>query len=523
MVRLDSLSPAVFEKYGLLDEAKIRKVIEANDMVVHQSREVSRLPTPREVYGKTLREHYDLHDGTITLDSDLDLMMSIIDKHYPEVAPYAHDYMEGGHYLGYNMFIMKKPLFDGMCSFLFGVLDVADPNIDMTYRSQNGRRIHGYLAELLTSIYIYYLRTTQPELKVDERQMLFGERTDPVPNPKPIKDAVPVVFDLASHDAGNAAVLFPVGFQTFLNTVDTKKQYDVLIVHRALPAFFQKHLARQAASIKNVTLRFIDYTVEMDIVKELSGVQAPSFPVLAPWVLSNYNTVLLLQWNTLVRADIAAYTNIKLPSGTVLAAAQDVYFAGQVNEQDSLAKKRAEQFGLDPYAVVDGGVLLMDLAYRRKHEDELTTVTDVYKSDMHDTEWLNKRYADALEVLPQEWNTRIITDDGMAHICALAPGDLFKEFQGATKSGVVAQYLSTAPLQLKPTDFTIEYWSVACKLDIYPLISDAAASYNKRSGRGIRDIIAPVGSKRRHLIKRAFPKGSAQRRLFGKVKRSTLG
>lgn len=522
MVRLGSLSQEVFEKYGLLDEGRMRSIIEANDMIIHQSRKVSRLPTPRQEYGKTLRRHYDLHDGTITFNSDIDLMMSIIENNYPEIAPHAYDYMQGGYYLGYNMFIMRKPLFDGMCEFMFGVLETADPSIDMTYRSQNGRRIHGYLAELLSSIYIYYLRTTRPELKVDERQMLFAERTDPIQDIAPIEAAFPIVFDLASHAHNRAEVFFPVGFQSFLSTVDSKKRYDVLIVHRAMSMMLQKQLTLQAAEYSAVTLRFVDYTVEADILNELSGVSITSVPLLAPWLFRNYATVLLVQWNVLIRSDVSEYAQLLKSEERAFAAAIDVYYSGRMNEQDSDTKKRAERLGINPYTAIDEGVFVMNLAHRRAHEEKFAIVAELQKHSMSCVEWLNKRYAGCYDILPQEWNTRVITSDAMAAVCAHAPADIFKEYQSAVKASVIAQYPLTAPIDMGHTEFTLEFWNSAQQLATYPFMFAAAVDNKKIESRGFRDMIAPVGSRRRRIIKKMFPKKSVQRRIIGEIKRSVL-
>ena len=54
----------------------------------------------------------------------------------------------------YNMFIMKKDVFDGYCQWLFDILFQVENTIDISSYSQYDKRVFGFLAERLLDIYL---------------------------------------------------------------------------------------------------------------------------------------------------------------------------------------------------------------------------------------------------------------------------------------------------------------------------------------------------------------------------------
>ncbi|AKP66068.1 DUF4422 domain-containing protein [Levilactobacillus koreensis] len=54
----------------------------------------------------------------------------------------------------FNMFIMRKKLFDAYCGWLFGLLQTLENTIDISNYSVQEKRVFGYLAELLLDVWI---------------------------------------------------------------------------------------------------------------------------------------------------------------------------------------------------------------------------------------------------------------------------------------------------------------------------------------------------------------------------------
>lgn len=54
----------------------------------------------------------------------------------------------------YNMFLMKKDIFDGYCQWLFPILFQVEHEIDISSYSQYDKRVFGFLSERLLDIYL---------------------------------------------------------------------------------------------------------------------------------------------------------------------------------------------------------------------------------------------------------------------------------------------------------------------------------------------------------------------------------
>ena len=54
----------------------------------------------------------------------------------------------------FNMFVMKREIFDDYCQWLFGILSQVEAQIDISGYSQYDRRVFGFLGERLLDIYL---------------------------------------------------------------------------------------------------------------------------------------------------------------------------------------------------------------------------------------------------------------------------------------------------------------------------------------------------------------------------------
>lgn len=54
----------------------------------------------------------------------------------------------------YNMFVMKKEIFDGYCSWMFPILFEVEKTVDISDYSQYDKRVFGFLAERMLDIYL---------------------------------------------------------------------------------------------------------------------------------------------------------------------------------------------------------------------------------------------------------------------------------------------------------------------------------------------------------------------------------
>ena len=102
---------------------------------------------------------------------DLDKTREILARKYPEYLPAFDRVMKrtSGH--RFNMFVMRRDLLDGYCSWLFDVLFTLEAELDISNYSPNDARVFGFVSERLLDVWV---ETNQVAYK--EIHYLFMEK-----------------------------------------------------------------------------------------------------------------------------------------------------------------------------------------------------------------------------------------------------------------------------------------------------------------------------------------------------------
>lgn len=111
------------------------------------------LPKKEKIYTNVYNQYKNSKNHYI---SDLDLIIDIINKIYPEFNSATNEYLNGYDFYVGNMFIMNNQHFQNYSKWLFDILfqfDVQSINKSL--------RVNGFLAERLLGIYITYLQNNQ--------------------------------------------------------------------------------------------------------------------------------------------------------------------------------------------------------------------------------------------------------------------------------------------------------------------------------------------------------------------------
>ncbi|GEO75046.1 capsular biosynthesis protein [Levilactobacillus namurensis DSM 19117] len=125
----------------ILSLEDIQKLLVKNDVI---------LPFKRHYYIETNYSHYvHAHESLPLLET-----RKIIENMYPEYLN-SFDLVMGRRSAHmFNMFIMKRPVFNKYCEWLFGVLGALEKRIDISNFSKQEARVFGYISELLMDVWI---------------------------------------------------------------------------------------------------------------------------------------------------------------------------------------------------------------------------------------------------------------------------------------------------------------------------------------------------------------------------------
>lgn len=105
--------------------------------------------------------------------NDFDIVIDIIKKDYPQYINACEKSLNHNKCYFYNMFIMKKNLFNEYCTWLFDILQKAESQIDLKGRDSYQRRAFGFLGERLLNIFVQYKTETNQNIKIKTVNNIF--------------------------------------------------------------------------------------------------------------------------------------------------------------------------------------------------------------------------------------------------------------------------------------------------------------------------------------------------------------
>lgn len=108
------------------------------------------VPDKRRYYIESNKSHY-LHahraEGLNALDA-------VIRADYPDYVPAMETVMKRTWAHMFNMFVMRKDLYDAYCQWMFDILEKIEAKVDITGYSAYEARIFGFISELMLDIWL---------------------------------------------------------------------------------------------------------------------------------------------------------------------------------------------------------------------------------------------------------------------------------------------------------------------------------------------------------------------------------
>ncbi|MDD2970820.1 MAG: DUF4422 domain-containing protein [Lachnospiraceae bacterium] len=132
------------DKFSLVaTEKEIESILKKVDVIV---------PNKRKYYIETMESHF-LH-LPYTFEKDYRVLEEVIKKKTPDYYDSFKNVMNGTSAHMFNMFIMKKELFDKYCEWLFTIILEADKKIDVTDYDRMQTRAVAYYGEFMLDVWM---------------------------------------------------------------------------------------------------------------------------------------------------------------------------------------------------------------------------------------------------------------------------------------------------------------------------------------------------------------------------------
>ena len=169
LVHFDHIDDNYLDKIGLSDE-NIRKALDGVDLILPFCLDMWDFSClTNEVQFSTLS---NLHGR------DFNTVCEVAMELFPEYTEVIKEFRNGHNVYWYNMFIMKKELFQAYCEWLFPILFESEKRIDFSKYDAQENRTLAFMAERLFSVFVFNIVKEKPDIKVKHLKMTFVANTE---------------------------------------------------------------------------------------------------------------------------------------------------------------------------------------------------------------------------------------------------------------------------------------------------------------------------------------------------------
>lgn len=427
----------------LFSEKQIQNAVNGYDLIVTR---------PAEYKNITVYEQYKLESRFHEI-SDLDKICLIIKNKFPAFSESVDTYLNSDKHYFWNMFIMKKELFNEFCQWMFSIFEDFEKVIDISSRTIVKKRVYAYLSERLVGIYITYLKMKN-NLKISEKWSIFEEYTNICTEIKPSysNKCIPIVF---SSD-NNYSSYLAVAIKSLAENTSTEYNYDIFVLDEDISTYNKTLIEAMIVQYNNISLRFIKVSPYIkDVPREIFYCHghfsiSTYYRFFIARIFKNFQKVIYLDCDLVILDDIAKLFKIDIED-YVLAAALDVEVTRAIYNDERYCPQRLcyykNTLGMkDPYNYFQAGVLLLNINQMIDMNFEKICIDQLIKiktPEYVDQDILNSLLEGKIKYFDISWNLEWHLPLFHKNIVTILPNDILDEYQAAYNEPKIIHYCSS--------------------------------------------------------------------------------
>lgn len=386
-------------------------------------------------------------------------------------------------------------------------------------------RTPGHLSERLLNIFLAHKQRTGANWKIKRLQCVHFTNPEPFSPLEPLdtnpRFTVPVLF--AADD--NYVPMLTTTIYSMLKNASCERHYDVIVLERNISAENKQNITDFLAQFENATIRFYDVSRAIDGFNLTTNNAHISIETYYRFIIQEalpfYKKVLYLDCDLVVNGDIAELYDTDLGNNAI-GAVPDIDFIGNLNMKSGERAEYAHRqlHMTKPYGYFQAGVLVMNLERMREIHSvrEWLEIAQQPGFIYNDQDILNMECERSVTYLPYAWNVMHNCGGRVHGVFDFAPADMFQEYMESRKAPKIVHYADyDKPWKNPWCDFGPLYWSYASKtpfsLQMMALLAGIEPPQHHERAiaedspiRKYMDVVAPVGSKQRELMKVAARK-----------------
>ncbi|HNW25852.1 MAG TPA: DUF4422 domain-containing protein [Candidatus Gastranaerophilaceae bacterium] len=439
---------------------KIKKIVSSNDCVIAKFEKRN----PYQYYQRCIDNRHI---------KDYDTAIRILKEKYPELTVYADKYNSGKKSFHYNLFVMKKNIFNEYCKVLFDILFELDKQIDYENYSSMEIRAIGYIAEWITGIYLQYLIQKQ-KIKLLELPVILVNNTD---LPKTLNPAfnnknIPIVFSLNDSIIPHLAITI----KSITKNSAPDYNYDIVILYNSVNDITDLNKNRINSLIKeykNISIRYFDteflfQKYNPKTVYTFGGINVGTCTkFFIPIIFNNYDKVLCLNSDIMVFNNIVDLYNADLENN-LIGASYDMSFLSNKNR---LSEYCAEVLGIKSVSnYFNNRVLLFNI--KKCIETDFSSecikqAKKIVQLNNFEQNVLNIVCEDKVQYIDLEWNVQYLVNDYNKKL----PVKCSEKYDKCLKIPKIINYMNEQKPWINPEiDFADIWWEYAKMTPFYEQI-----------------------------------------------------
>lgn len=462
----------------------------------------------------------------------LDNCLRILKNKFPKMLEHANKYLGGYYEFSGNLFTMSKKAFNELCEFQFSILFEMEKILDISKLSVDNLKIFEKIGKFLLGVFIYS-KLNGDSLKIGMPYYLkFSCQSIMQAHHKPAFDTGNIAVVLSSSDF--FASYLGVCIKSIILTSSPDNNYDIIVVERGITDKNKERIRAISSGHSNVSIRFLNVTQQIKdanfYINSDRISQETYYGLLTPWFLPDYQKVIIMDCDMILKRDIADLYNIPL-NDNIGGGVNDIVLQGWLNDpnNDTYNYYTNDLHITNPFKCFNGGLVLLDM---EKYRNTFTWVEVInyinkYKLRVVDQDIFNILLEGRALLLDVRWNHMIYLKGAISNAIGNAPAAAQKLYFESQKGPFIIHYASENKPWLNPRlEFADDFWTVARQTVFYEMILErmmdkklssiqvlAAASVtdtvdNRSSVRKFADKVLPHGSRRRAFAKKILPKGS---------------
>lgn len=517
------------KKYKLDSLDEIQDIIMKYDILISK-------PQKTKGHLKVAEENYPKELGID--DNILDICLLILKQDFPDTLEYAKEYLISDYKYLDHLFVMKKEIFNELCNFQFSILFELEKIADTAKMTHDDMNVFERVGNFLLGVFIY-AKINGSRLKVGMPYHLqFDRQSIKKPDLDPVFGSGYVAVVLSSSDF--FAPYLGVCIRSIVLTASSENNYDIIVIERGITDKNKQRVRSIADGFGNISIRFLNvaqYIKDANFYINSERIsQETYYGLLVPWFLPNYQKLIIMDCDMVVKRNIADLYNTSLHDN-IGAGVNDVILQGWLNdpENDTYNYYVNDLKITNPFKCFNGGLILLDLEkYRNTFTwSEVMTYINKYELRVVDQDIFNILLEGRALLLDVRWNHMIYIKGAISSAIHNAPATAQKLYFESQKAPYIIHYASENKPWFNPElEFADDFWKLARQTDFYELIlsrmidkklssvtlASIVDTVDNRSGaRKIADVLLPHGSLRRTLVKRILPKGSLMWRFFKEI------